>query len=431
MDSDDLGGLDSVSGRNDVPLEPFVHQVGGRFPMVCLRQETICKPLNEREHLFYLTLPDPLKPYTPRFEGVMKVKVEEDQMGYITLTGTPPRSLGGRDSKAADILLLHHCGDENFGKNKRKDSLEIEKATPTDTPERTRSARMALLHENLNFEAVEAAKLELQVESEEDDEIFCNPWALKCHRDHLKKLGILGATPSSSSSPNHGGGGAQLYLLLENLVCKYKHPCVLDLKIGMRQFADDASAAKRARKNAKAANTTSASLGLRLCGMQVYQESSGKYICHNKYYGRTLSAQGFRGAIRFFLSSTKSAESEAKEEEAILRLDVVDCLVDKVQRLQSVLCKLDSYRFYTSSLLVTYDGNNESCEPADMRIIDFAHSTHKGLKDTVLHQGPDGGFLHGLKNFLAILKDIQAPKNEANETDSTLNLPVYESLYTA
>ncbi len=55
----------------------------------------------------------------------------------------------------------------------------------------------------------------------------------------------------------------QLYLLLENLVSKYSRPCVLDLKVGSRQYADDVSAAKKQRKIAKSANTTSASLGLR------------------------------------------------------------------------------------------------------------------------------------------------------------------------
>ena len=36
---------------------------------------------------------------------------------------------------------------------------------------------------------------------ESKEEIYCNPWALKCHRDHLKKLGLL-----SSSHSNHSGG---------------------------------------------------------------------------------------------------------------------------------------------------------------------------------------------------------------------------------
>ena len=31
---------------------------------------------------------------------------------------------------------------------------------------------------------------------EATEEVFCNPWALKCHRDHLKKLGLLSG-PSS------------------------------------------------------------------------------------------------------------------------------------------------------------------------------------------------------------------------------------------
>jgi hypothetical protein len=38
---------------------------------------------------------------------------------------------------------------------------------------------------------------------------------------------------------------------------------VLDLKVGSRQYADDVSAAKKQRKIAKSANTTSSTLGLR------------------------------------------------------------------------------------------------------------------------------------------------------------------------
>ena len=109
------------------------------------------------------------------------------------------------------------------------------------------------------------------------EEVFCNPWALKCHRDHLKKLGLL--TPGPSTPPlleeNHQKAckKPQNYLLLENLVSRYKYPCILDLKVGTRQYADDVSAAKKARKIAKTQSTTSASLGLRLTGMQVREHS--------------------------------------------------------------------------------------------------------------------------------------------------------------
>ena len=57
--------------------------------------------------------------------------------------------------------------------------------------------------------------------------------------------------------------------MLENLTYKYRHPCVLDLKMGTRQFGDDAPESKRRSQTAKAANTTTVSLGVRLAGMQV------------------------------------------------------------------------------------------------------------------------------------------------------------------
>lgn len=43
----------------------------------------------------------------------------------------------------------------------------------------------------------------------------------------------------------------------------------------------------------------------------------------------------------------------------------------------------------------------------DVRIIDFAHSTHKGLEDPVVYTGPDQGFLFGLENMISLLKSIE------------------------
>lgn len=226
--------------------------------MVCLAKETLCKPLNDREHKFYKTMAKSLIPFVPRFEGTMRVQVHEDDHGYITLTGHPPPNFKAKYSIHHQMLQL------------RQDKHRSNSSSGSSS----RDGDFSLLDDDLD-----------ETSTNETGEVFCNPWALKCHRDHLKKLGILTTTSSaqasSSSSPHNVARNAtatassspfkkpQNYLLLENLVSGYKYPCVLDLKVGARQYADDVSAAKKARKIAKAQNTTSSTLGLRLTGMQV------------------------------------------------------------------------------------------------------------------------------------------------------------------
>ena len=51
--------------------------------MVCLAKETLCKPLNEREHKFYKTMGKTLIPFVPRYEGTMRVEVHEDDLGIF------------------------------------------------------------------------------------------------------------------------------------------------------------------------------------------------------------------------------------------------------------------------------------------------------------------------------------------------------------
>lgn len=124
--------------------------------------------------------------------------------------------------------------------------------------------------------------------------------------------------------------------MLENITSKFQQPCILDLKMGTRQHGDDATAEKRSKQMAKCAASTSASLGVRLCGLQKYKIREKDFVKRDKYWGRELNETGFKNALYEFFHNGER-----------LRIKIIEKVLARLEKLHSVIEKQSSYRFYS------------------------------------------------------------------------------------
>ena len=159
-----------------------------------------------------------------------------------------------------------------------------------------------------------------------------------------------------------------------------------------------------------------------------------------------LSEEGVRRELANFFNSGYHFKSE-----------LLEPMIQKLHKLYKVIEKQQSFRYYSSSLLLMYDGaqdtipgENESSpgkdadncnersdrtEPptrkrslsssrnhrlprVDVRMIDFAHTTHSGFSGDRVRTGPDKGYLFGIKNLIRLLEEIGDTRaNEGSRKD--------------
>uniref|UniRef100_A0A8C3V660 Kinase n=1 Tax=Catharus ustulatus TaxID=91951 RepID=A0A8C3V660_CATUS len=232
-----------------VLLQPFVHQVGGHTSMLTYDEHTICKPLVSQELSFYESLPLAMRQFTPQYKG-------KGSSGPLTFLKIIPTSPG------TDFLHCQPLESRNI-------LLWSSKTQCVPLCALSSCPGKMLLRTDLQYHTDSLLE---DANGKQAERKSYNPWGLHCHRQHLNRM-----------SSKHNENKLHQFLLLENVVSKCSYPCILDLKMGTRQHGDDASEEKKARHIKKCEQSTSASLGVRICvatWLWVLSERGPLSLCH-------------------------------------------------------------------------------------------------------------------------------------------------------
>lgn len=445
----DHGDTNTLASTNEaypltVELRPFRNKVGGHTAIFRFSKRAVCKALMNRENVWYEAVekrhPELLK-FLPKYIGVLNVRyssiVSEDANSPLlvpsesTREETPharqsldgskpnPRSRLSEDGPPPEVSLddnLHIIPDllrKHYSSSAPsigaldEMSCSIEgqpEVFPSTSPENNgydASIGSTSVNQDLQAQIIQEVFVPPGTKS---DDIFEMDHDDIGNEDH-DSLNEHAERPEEERHVLRKHTRFERFILLEDLTAEMQRPCALDLKMGTRQYGLEATDAKQASQRKKCATTTSRELGVRVCGLQVWDRSKQKYFTRDKYFGRKLhSGLPFAKTLAKFLYDGMSAFSIICK---------IPHIIKQLEALIEIFSKLVGYRMYGLSVLLMYDGAGPEDTEVRANIIDFAQSVlgdetsiQSYRKPPMLSGKPDMGYLRGLKSIRRYLKVI-------------------------
>lgn len=207
---------------------------------------------------------------------------------------------------------------------------------------------------------------------------------------HVRQA-VVGASLSAGKPAGHAGLSAPQagddtcqMLVMEDVCYGLKHPCVLDVKMGSRQYGLHPSPRKKLSKEQKALKSTSAKYGIRLAGYRRWNEALAKYESRTKLQCRHLTLNEIREELHLFMRQSRSMEHRFRHQ---------------LENLRIAFSKQTVFRFFTSSLLFVYDAD-APLYTSRVVMVDFAYTYD--VAELANNNDPDAAFAYDIGYIKAL-----------------------------
>ena len=155
------------------------------------------------------------------------------------------------------------------------------------------------------------------------------------------------------------------HLVLEDVTAPYDEPSVLDVKIGLITYDPNTTDLEKIASQKKK-YPHQAEMGYSVAGMRVFNVVTKSYETRNRQWGRALRRPEAHLVFETFFNNGAGFEVQTAKD-----------FLAELERVREWMVRQTSHRFYSSSLLFVYEGDNEIDTPTVRRQLDESETDGK------------------------------------------------------